>query len=121
MAKKNAPALQAIDSVTDIMTFMVTWSPADGAPALEAALALLSDNDIPVSFSHKEGIDDDTIVIRYPAPASFRHVIRFELHFQGTRAKLSATASLNGGGKVVKAVKAESAKSIWSGTVRVTQ
>jgi hypothetical protein len=119
---KTAPALLAIDSADDVMIFGVTWSPADDAPsAKEAALAMLSDNDIPVAFSHKEGISDDAIVIRYRAPASFRHVIRFELNFQGRRSELAATASQNGAGKVVKPVTKGLATSVWSGSVRVTE
>ena len=79
-----------------------------------AALATLTDNGDSVAFSREQGLGRNGLSLTWRSPRAFRHVVQWDLWFEGTRTAFRATATVNGGGGFETPVGSRQAETRWA-------
>ena len=97
-----------VEGALDVLTLQLTWQGG------VASLASLTDNGDAVNFSREEGLGRNALALTWRSPRAFRHVIQWDLWFQGTRTQLRGVARVNGQGGFARPVSAKEATSRWA-------
>jgi hypothetical protein len=91
-----------------VLTLQLTWQGG------VATLASLTDNGDPVDFSREQGLGRNALALTWRSPRAFRHVVQWDLWFDGTRTNLRGAATVNGTGAFARPVAAKTATNRWA-------